>query len=159
MRTDTAIFLGMLIQFSTFAAASADVFVRVALLSPREVDWRMRIVAHQPGGKQAELFVGKGLAATAAQAGWLAEERSDWIELTSLLGKGVPSVRFLVETKPALEGKGVQARFDFATTANEAAIVRSITEHDPNDIMAFRLPVDLVKDRKWLLSIREDAQH
>ena len=158
MKIAMAMILGMLVPISGFGAVPPGVFVRVALVSPREVQWRMHIVAHQPGGKQADLFDGKNLDATAAKAGWIAERQSNWMELTSLLGKGVPSVRFLFETRPALEGKGVEARFDVATAANEAAIVRSITDHDTGNVIALRLPVDLARDRKWLLSIREDTQ-
>jgi hypothetical protein len=152
-----AMIWGMLVAAGVIGAAPPNVFVRVALLSPPEVEWRMHVVAHQPGGKQAELFAGQNSGATAAQAGWLAGPRSDWIELTPLLGEGVPSVRFLFDTRPALEAKGVEARLDVATEPNEAAIVRSITEHDPGNVIALRLPVDLVKDRKSLLSIREDT--
>ncbi len=158
MKSAIAMILGMLVLASGFGAAPPRVFVRVALTSPREVEWRIHIVAHQPEGKQAELFYGKDLAETAAKAGWIAERRSDWIELTAVMGKGVPSVRFLFETRPAMEGKGVEARFDVATAANEAAIVRSITDHDTGNVIALRVPVDLARDRKWLLSIREDTQ-
>ena len=97
-------------------------------------------------------------ATAAAQVGWIAAPRSDWIELTSLLGSGVPSVCFLFETQPELGGRGVEARFEVATAANEAAIVRTITEHDPGNVIALRLPAHPARDRKCLLSIREDTE-
>jgi hypothetical protein len=158
MRTTIAVILGMLVPASGFSADRPGVFVRVTLVSPRLVEWRMHIVAHQPGAKQTDLFAGKDQAGTAAKAGWIAEQRSDWIELTALLGKGVPSVRFLFEAKPALEGKGVEAKLDVATAADDSTIVRSIADHDTGNVIALRLPADLAKDRKWLLSIREDTQ-
>jgi len=158
MKTTMAMILGLLVPTAGFAAAPRGVFMRVTLLSPREVQWRMHIVVHQPGGKQADLFDGKHLAASADKAGWIQGQRSDWIDLTSLLGKGVPSVRFLFETEPALQGKGVEARFEVATAANDAAIVRSVTDHDTGPVIALRLPADLAADGKWLLSIREDTQ-
>jgi hypothetical protein len=148
----------MVVPADLFAAGQPGVFVRVALLAPREVEWQVHIVAHQPGGKQADLFAGKDLAATADKAGWIRGQRSDWMDLTPLLGKGVPSVRFMFETRPTLEGKGVEARFEVSTAANEAAIVRSITDHDPGRVIALRVPADLAGGRKWLLSIREDTQ-
>ncbi len=66
MKSAIAMILGMLVLASGFGAAPPRVFVRVALTSPREVEWRIHIVAHQPEGKQAELFYGKDLAETAA---------------------------------------------------------------------------------------------
>jgi hypothetical protein len=131
--------LAMLVAAEVFGAAPPGVFVRVALLSPREAPWRMHIVAHHPGGKQTELFAGKNSAAAVAQAGWISAPRSDWIELTFLLGQGVPSVRFLFETQPALGVGGVEARFEVATAAGEAAIVRTMTEHDPGNVIALRV--------------------
>jgi hypothetical protein len=152
------VILAMLVAAEVFGAAPPGVFVRVALLSPREAPWRMHIVAHHPGGRQTELFAGKNSAAAVAQAGWISAPRSDWIELTSLLGQGVPSVRFLFETQPALGVGAVEARFEVATAAGEAAIVRTMTEHDPGNVIALRVPVDLAKDRERLLSIREDTE-
>jgi hypothetical protein len=150
--------LAMFVAAGVFGAGPTGVFVRVALLSPRGAAWRLHLVAHHPGGKQTELFAGQNSAAAAAQAGWVPGPRSDWIELTSLLGKGVPSVRFLFETQPGLGEGGVGARFEVATAADEGAIVRTITEHDPGNVIALRLPVDLAKDRERLLSIREDTE-
>ena len=158
MRTMIAAILAMLAPAVVFGANPPGAFVRVTLLSPPEVAWRMHIIAHHPGGKQTELFAGKDAGATATQAGWVQAQQSDWIELTSLLGKEAPSVRFLFETKPGLEGRGVEARFEVATAANAAAIVRSITEHDPGNVISLRLPADLSRDSKRLLSIREDTE-
>jgi len=36
--------------------------------------------------------------------------------------------------------------------------VRSITDRDPGDVISLRVPRDPVKDKEWLVSIREDAQ-
>ena len=130
MKTAIATILGMLVPLSGFGAAPAGVFVRVALLSPREVPWRMHIVVHQPEGKQAELFTGKDLAATAAKAGWIEGRQSGWIELSRRAGQGRALSAIPFRDRPAMEGKGVEAQFDVATAASEADIVRSITEHD-----------------------------
>jgi len=143
-----AAILVVLVPAVIFGASPPGALVRVALLSPPEVAWRMHIIAHHPGGKQTELFAGKDAGATATQGGWMQAQQSDWIELTSLLGKDVPSVRFLFETKPGPEGRGVEARFEVATAANEAAIVRSITEHDPGNVISLRLPADISRDAK-----------
>jgi hypothetical protein len=48
-------------------------------------------------------------------------------------------VRFLFETQPALGVGGVEARFEVATAAGEAAIVRTMTEHDPGNVIALRV--------------------
>jgi hypothetical protein len=158
MRIAIAMPLIALLPLGGYSAEAPGVFVRVSLLSPREVEWRMHIVVHLERGKQAHRYIGKESAASADKAGWIQGQQSHWIDLASLLGKGVASVRFLFETKPAGKEKGIAARFDVATAANDAAIVRSIAEHDTGQVIALRLPADLIKDRKWLLSIREDTQ-
>ncbi len=158
MKTAIAMIVAMLAATSGSATAPPTVFIRVALMSPRDVPWRMHVVAHQPGAKQADTFLGKRLAASAEQSEWMQGPQSGWFELTGLLGSGVPSVRFLFETRPPLQDKGVEARLDVATAANEVAIVRSIIEHDTGNVIALRLPADLTANRKWLLSVREDTQ-
>jgi hypothetical protein len=140
-------------------ATRPPVFARVALLAPEQASWRLHIVAHCDDGQQAELYAGSAIASRSADAGLIDGQQSTWIDLSRLVGeKGVPSVRFIFETRPALDGKGVKARFDFATADHESAIIRSITEHDPGDVIAFRIPSELATDQQRLSSIREDAQ-
>jgi hypothetical protein len=136
------------------------VWARVTLLEPRDVQWRMQIIAHNPPhGAPSTLFAGQKAGAKAEDAPLMAANAaSPWIALSPILQAGVPSVRFLFETSPALDKRGVQARFDIATAPDDKAIVRSITEHDPGNVISIRIPTDLVKDKKWLLSIREDTQ-
>lgn len=57
MKTVIAIVLVILLPVSGFGAGPPRVFVRVALVSPRQAEWRMHIVAHKdivkrhpPGG-------------------------------------------------------------------------------------------------------------
>ena len=51
----------------------------------------------------------------------------------------------------------MKARIDVATSPADRDIVRAITEHDPGNIIAVRVPRDPVKDKDMLISIREDA--
>src|SRR6185503_20413487 len=81
-----------------------------------------------------------------------------WIDLTGKLKEGsLATVSFYFEPKESFP-KGVKAQFDVATAAVDATIVRSITDHDPGNVISLRIPTDLTKDKQWLLSIREDAQ-
>ncbi len=117
----------------------------------------MHIIVNVPGGKQAEIFAGQATGAKSADAQLINGETSPWIGLSPLMTAPMASVRFLFETRPPLESRGVKARFDIATAGDAAAIVRSIEDHDPGNVIALRIPRDLAKDAKSLLSIREDT--
>jgi hypothetical protein len=140
-------------------ARARAVYARVALLAPEQASWRLHLIAHHAGAKQAELYAGSVIASRPAEAGFTDGPRSTWIDISRLTAEqGAASVRFIFETRSALGGQGVKARFDFATAGDESAIVRSITEHDPGNVIAFRIPSDLSGDKARLASIREDAQ-
>lgn len=142
------------------SAQASQVWGRITLLEPKKVEWRMQIVAHQPPhGAPLSKFAGQKTSDKPEEATLIAPgQPSPWIDLTPLVPTGVASVRFLFETKPALEKRGIRARFDIATAPMEKAIVRSITEHDPGNVIALRIPANLAQDKPWLLSIREDTQ-
>ncbi len=92
MRRMIAAILAVLVPVVVLGATPAGVFVRVALLSPPEVAWRMHIVAHHPGGKQAELFAGKDAGATATQAGWIQAQQSDSQQLQTFSRAAGPTL-------------------------------------------------------------------
>jgi len=153
------------------------VWVRVQLLRPADVPYQARLTVHPNYSSNITLYAGQTvsgsesaryvysppadvLATQAEQAGTVKPgEKTPWIELTRFLpADGLASVRFLFEPKEAFAADGVEARFDVATDAEEGAIVRAITERDPGNVISLRIPLDLAKDGKWLLSIREDAE-
>jgi len=138
-----------------------QLFVRVSLLSPPDRPWRVQIVAQKPGGKVQSVFAGITVANTAKEAGLLAAgQAGGWVDLSGAPSPGGATVRLLFETQPALENgsQGVNARIDVATAADDAAILRSVTDHDPGNIIAIRIPADPVKDPDRILTIREDTQ-
>ena len=142
------------------APAKPGVWARVSLLEPKGVQWRMQITIYNPpNGDPTAIFAGQKTAGKAEDAPMIvANSASPWIDMTPLLTGGVASVRFVFDTVPFLEKRGIKARFDIATAASDKYIVRSILEHDPGNVISLRVPSDLVADKKWLLSIREDTQ-
>ncbi|MEO6908159.1 MAG: hypothetical protein ABI210_09745, partial [Abditibacteriaceae bacterium] len=135
-----------------------QVWVRVTLLAPTNATWRTHVIAQPGPGKTTEMFAGATVAPTANDAQFITSgTASAWINLTTAISAGVASMRFLFDTKAPLTD-GVRARFDVATAANDANIVRSITDSDTGNVISLRIPADLVADKQWLLSIREDTQ-
>ncbi len=135
-------------------------FVRVTLLSPRDRPWRVQIIAQRPGGKSANVFVGKTTANDAAAAGFAAAgQPSGWIPLPGA-DHGPATVRFLFETNPPLPktDSGLAARFDFAIAAEEDHILRTVSDHDPGNVIAVRIPAQAAIHREQILTIREDTQ-
>jgi len=136
-----------------------DVWARVQMLEPANQPWSLHIIVHPAHLKQTDILVGETVAEKAADLKPIAAAaRSPWVNLTAALGKGTNSVRFLFEPKDAFAGAGVKASFSFATAAEDAAIARTITDHDTGNVISFRVPQDLVKDKQGLLSIREDTE-
>ena len=135
-------------------------WARLTLLTPQNVKWRVQIVAHNPPhGAPTTLFAGWKSGAKIEDAPFIAaNQASPWIDLSPILKEGVASVRFLFETDPPLEKRGLKAKFDIAAAPRYSALARSIIEHDPGNVITIRIPSDLEKDKKWLLSIREDTQ-
>lgn len=139
-------------------AEGPDVWVRVQCLERGVDGWTLRIVVHPAHLKQADLFVGQELAEKTADLKPLGlAARSPWVNLTSMLGKGTNSVRFLFEPFQQFSDKGVRAAFEFATAPQENAIIRRVKEHDTGNVIAFRVPRDPVKDTAQLVSVREDT--
>ena len=141
------------------AAPSPKTWIRVTLLKPVDRSWQVDVNVLPAGrGKPSDRYVGKFVAMRPKDSEPQdAGQSSPWIDLHSILGKGVASVRFIFgDGKRPLQG--VKARFEVATADNEASVVRSITDSDPGSVISLRIPADLVKDRQWLLSIREDTR-
>ncbi len=142
----------------------AGLFVRVTLLSPDDRPWRLQLIAHQPAGKSNRLLAGQTIAdaadANSAKSIQLLppKQPTPWIDLSNVLTPSGATLRFLFETQPALEKSGVKATIDVATAADDSAILRSITEHDPANIIAMRIPANPSSDKSRILSIREDSQ-
>jgi hypothetical protein len=137
----------------------AGVFVRVSLLAPGDRPWRVQVIAQMPGGKSKRLFAGKAIAENVKAAELLQPGQSTpWVDLSDAHSSEGATIRFLFETTPALEHAGVKAKIDVASGANDAAILRTITDHDPGNIISVRIPKDPSKDKARILSIREDAQ-
>jgi hypothetical protein len=156
----------LLLCCSASRAASApakpeQLFVRVSLLSPSERPWRVQIIVQKPGAKPQSVFAGKTIANTANEADLLpARQPGSWVDLSGALSPGGATVRFLFDTQPALEQQsgGVKATIDVAAAADDAAILRSVTDHDPGNVIAIRIPADPRKGPDRILSIREDTQ-
>ena len=153
------------------AVPPPGVWVRVTLLSPEKIPWIVQIVSHSGGGRTSALFAGQNTAPNRADVQAVdAGASTPWIDLAGRV-TGVSSVRFLFEldprprsaTAPLVPGgpplaPGVRARIDIGTSGSDDAVVRSITETDTGSVIALRIPANLVKDRQWLLSIREDTE-
>jgi hypothetical protein len=134
-------------------------FVRITLLSPDNHPWRVHIISHQPGGKSKSLYAGKATAEDAKTADFLpAAQSTEWIDLSDATTSAGATLRFLFETEPKLDQAGVKAKFEIASTAGDDSILRTITDHDPGNIIAIRIPPDPAKDKSQILSIREDTQ-
>ncbi|MHB0935655.1 MAG: hypothetical protein ACYC6A_04625 [Armatimonadota bacterium] len=154
------IILSCLLCLAGLAFAEGQVWVRVTLLEPEQTAWRAHMTAYTTRSKVEDLYIGEtaGTDAKAVQP-HAAGTPSEWVDFTPYLKNlKVVSVRFVFENL-----KNVRARFDIATAPSDEAIVRSITDYDrewqgkPGNIISLRIPQDPVKDKQWLLSIREDA--
>jgi hypothetical protein len=144
---------------SAAPAPRPPLFVRVSLLSPNDRPWRVHLIAQLPGGKSISHFAGQSTAATAKDAQPLpANQSTPWIDLSNSLSSEGATVRFLFETQPPLEKAGIKAKFDIASAADDTAILRTLTDHDPGDVISIRIPADPSKNKARILSIREDAQ-
>lgn len=140
------------------SAAPAPLFVRVSLLEPDRA-WRVHLVAQLPGGKSISHFAGRTVADKAKDARLLpANQATGWIDLSDSLSSQGATIRFLFETDPPLEHAGVEAKIEVASAADEKALLRSMTDHDPGNIISIRIPGGPAKDKGRILSIREDAQ-
>jgi hypothetical protein len=167
----------MLLAFLALTVVHAQqVHVRVTLLEPAGTPYKVRVVVHPNYNSNTTFFVGQTRSGEDTQryvgepgANVLqaldnavqpvgAGQSTPWIDLTSLLPQnGLASVRFLFVPAEQFKQTGVQARFDVATAPDEKSIVRSITDRDTGNVIALRIPTDPLKDREWLVSIREDA--
>lgn len=142
------------------AQDARDVYVRVTLLTPKDDPWQVQVV-QVPSTRPVTHFAGAKVAEKSADAGFRAPgESSDWIALPG--GRHGSTVRFLFDLQ-AEKGKakpatGVQARIDVASAADEASILRSVSDHDPGNIIAIRIPPEPAKEKERILTIREDAQ-
>jgi hypothetical protein len=138
---------------------SSRTWVRVTLVEPANTPWQVDINVIPVGNaKPSDFCVGQSVGGRQADAKpQAAGQSTPWIDLQGALGRGVASVRFVFsDGKQPL--RGVKARFAVATAANDTSIVRTITDSDPGNVVSLRIPADLEKDRKWLLSIREDTR-
>ena len=134
-------------------------WVRVALVEPANTPWQVNINVIPAGhAKPSDLYAGQTVVGRPADTRpQMAGQSTPWVDLQSALGKGIATVRFAFSdgNQPL---KGVKVRFAVATAANDASIVRTITGRDPGNVISLRIPVDLEKDHKWLLTIREDTE-
>jgi len=152
--------LSCLFCLAGLAFAEAQVWLRVSVVEPEATAWRAHVTAYTTRSKTEDLYIGDtaGTDANAVKP-HAAGTPSQWVDFTPYLKSlKVVSVRF------AFDGlKNVRAKFDIATAADDNAIVRSITDYDrewqgqPGNVIALRIPADPVKDKQWLLSIREDT--
>jgi hypothetical protein len=134
-------------------------YVRVALVSPADRRWRVHIVAEMPGGKSKGVFAGGAVASTAAGVELLpAGQATGWVDLSDVLTPQGATIRFVFETQPPIDKVGVEARVDVAAATDDAAILRSVTDHDSGNIVSVRIPPEPAKAKDRILSIREDAQ-
>jgi hypothetical protein len=143
--------------------ASAGIFIRASLLSPADTPWQVHLVIQRPGGKSQNLFVGQSVAESAKVAGTRAGgEPGLWVELPDGPKNNAATLRFVFGADPSVPRApapaNVRAKIDVATAAEESAILRSITEHDPGNVIAIRIPSDPANHKDGLLSIREDTQ-
>lgn len=154
------IMLSCLFCLAVMAFAEGQVWVRVSVLEPEGAAWRAHVTAYPTRGTEANLYIGETAGADAnAVKPRAAGTPSEWVDFTTYLKSlRVVSVRF------AFDGlKNVKAKFDIATAPDEQAIVRSIIDFDrewqgrPGNVISLRIPQDPVKDKQWLLSIREDT--
>jgi len=143
----------------TAAPAPQSLFARVTLLTPENHAWRLHLISHQPAGKSKSIFAGKTFADNAKAADFLpAGQATEWLDLTDFNSLSGCTLRFIFETNPKLEQGGVKAKIDIASAAGEDSILRSVTDHDPANIISVRIPADPSKDKNRILSIREDSQ-
>jgi len=149
-----------LLFLAGFALAEGQVWVRVTVLEPAQTAWRVHVVANTTRGTTADLYIGDTANADAKVVQpHPAGGPSEWVDFTPYLAKlPIVSVRFIFDNL-----KDVRAKFDIATAPNDGAIVRSIIDYDrewqgrPGNVISLRIPQDPVKDKQWLLSIREDS--
>lgn len=174
-----AILLSMVTVGSAALACAEEnpqVWARVQLLQPQDVAYKVQVVVRPRYGTNINFFVGQTISTpvsgqyTPPGADELAAKEKEiepaaagkatcWVDLTApLSSSGLSSVQFYYVPAATFTNSGVKARIDIATAASDKAIVRSITDHDPGNVISLRVPKDPVKDKQWLLSIREDAQ-
>jgi hypothetical protein len=154
------IMLSCLLCLAGLAWAEGQVWVRVSVLEPEQTAWRAHVIAHTTRSKAVDLYIGDTAGADAkAVKSRAAGESSEWVEFTPYLQElRIVSVRFIFDGL-----KNVRAQFDIATAADDKAIVRSIIDYDrewqgkPGNVISLRIPRDSVKDKEWLLSMREDT--
>ncbi len=152
------ILLCSVLEAAPAATNPSGLFVRVRLQSAEGRSWRVQIVAQQAGGKSKTVFVGKAVGASVKEAELLAAgQATGWVDLSDAVAGGA-TLRFLFETQPGLEKAGVKAKIDIASGPDEAAILRSIGETDPGNIIAIRIPAHPASDKANILSIREDTK-
>lgn len=152
-----------------------QVFVRVTLLEPADAPYKLQVMVHPSYSYNYCFFAGqtvtkaeKSLYVGVPGADVLQKLEAEvqpvaagastpWIDLSGYLDTSLASVQFFVVPAARFAKTPVRARFDVSATAGEEGIARSITEHDPGNVVALRIPKDLAGDRQWLLSIREDS--
>jgi hypothetical protein len=160
---------------ATEAQTKSQVWARIQLLKPRACPYTVQVVVRPAYGSNITFFVGQTVSG--AIGGQYSPPPADqlkarenevqpakpksptgWADLTAYLPAGrIASVLFRFMPPQNFTNSGIKARFDIATAADDKAIVRSITEFDPGNVIALRIPSDPVKDKQWLLSIREDG--
>ena len=154
----------------------AEVQVRVTLLEPANTPYTVQVVAHPDYNSNTTFFVGQSQSAAETNRYMYlpgadvlqarenevkpvdAGQSTPWIDLSKYVeGNDLATVQFFFVPVAQFGKTGVKARIDVATSPADKDIVRSITEHDPGNIIAIRVPRDPVKDKEWLISIREDT--
>ena len=157
-------------------AACADVHVRVTLLEPANTPYKVQVVAHPDYWSNTCFFVGQtqsGADTTkyvslpgadvlqkreAEVQPVAAGQSTPWIDISQYVtGNDLATVQFFIVPAAQFNKTGVKARIDVATAPADKDIVRAIIERDPGNIIAVRVPRDPVKEKEWLVSIREDS--
>ena len=154
-----------------------QIFVRVTLLEPTDKPYKVQLDVHPSYFTNQTFFAGQTISKSEesryvylpaadvlktledAVQPVAAGQATVWVELTKYIPAGsLASVQFFFSPAKDFQQTGVKARFDVATAADEQNIVRSITEHDnTGNVITLRIPHDLVKDKPWLISVREDS--
>src|SRR5688500_5838145 len=148
MRSYT-ILSGMLMLLACDACdAFGGAFVRVKPVDPPAGEYVVHVATRPNYSENEHFIVGQTISASAKGTYYApaeteldplrksvkplaADDSTPWIDLTAKLKEGsLATVSFYFEPKESFP-KGVEARFDVATAADDAAIVRTITDRDP----------------------------
>jgi len=162
---------------AAFSSDNSDgVWVRTRVVYPTLTSYKVRVVVVPNYSRNFTLYAGQTVSETAvsqytyfpaeevlkklaSQVNPCGRQGTCWINLSPYMpSEGLATVKFFFEPKDAFKGNGVKAQFLVATGASDLHIIRKITESDTENVISLRLPRDLKKGKKWILTIREDVK-